>query len=116
MRELEFRVLDVLWDAGGPLVPSDVRDRLDVKRPLAYTTVNTVLVRLWEKGLLKRVKSGRAYAYRVVQTRADYFARRMNEILQTSGDHKEALASFVETIGAKDRVQLRRMLERKRTR
>jgi predicted transcriptional regulator len=113
MRELEAQVLVVLWDDPDGLVPRDVHERLPSHRPLAYTTVNTVLVRLWEKGVLRRRKRGRAYVYWPKESRAGYSARRMNEILETSGDHKEVLASFLEAIDAKDRSQLRRMLQRR---
>lgn len=113
MRELEGQVLDVLWEDPEGLIPGEVHDRLPGRRPLAYTTVNTVLMRLWEKGVLRRKKQGRAYVYRPKESRAEYSARRMNEILKTSGDHREALASFLESIDPKDRLQLRKMLQRR---
>ena len=113
MRELEGQVLDVLWEDPEGLIPREVHERLPGRRPLAYTTVNTVLVRLWEKGVLRRRKQGRAFVYRPKESRAEYSARRMNEILKTSGDHREALASFLESIDPKDRLQLRRMLQRR---
>lgn len=113
MRELEARVLNVLWDDPEGLIPREVHERLPRRRPLAYTTVNTVLVRLWHKGVLRRRKQGRAYVYWPKESRAEYSARRMNEILKTSGNHGEALASFLETIDPKDRLQLRRMLQRR---
>lgn len=113
MRELEGRVLDILWDDPEGLLPREVHERLPSRHPLAYTTVNTVLARLWEKGVVRRRKQGRAFVYWPKESRADYSARRMNEILKTSGDHGEALASFLEAIDPKDRVQLRRMLHRR---
>ena len=56
---LETDILGVLWAASGPLTPAEVNDRLD--SGLAYTTVLTVLARLWTKGLLERTRQGRAY-------------------------------------------------------
>ena len=61
MGALEAEVLDVLWHADGPVTPADVRTAMGTD--LAYTTVMTILVRLWEKGLTERTKQGRAYAY-----------------------------------------------------
>jgi predicted transcriptional regulator len=113
MRELEARILGVLWDDPDGLIPREVHERLPGRRQLAYTTVNTVLVRLWDKGVLRRRKQGRAFVYWPKESRAEYSARRMNEILKTSGDHGEALASFLEAIDSKDRLQLRRMLQRR---
>lgn len=116
MRELESRILDALWRAEEPLAPAEVKERLEADHPLAYTTVNTVLVRLWEKGALDRSKRSRAYEYSPRESRAEYFAHRMNEILETSGDHHDALASFVETMDSGDRRALRRLLQRGRRR
>ncbi len=53
--ELEARVMDVLWDHGAAMTPREVHDLITTsRRPLAYTTVMTILVRLWEKGMLER--------------------------------------------------------------
>jgi predicted transcriptional regulator len=112
MRELEAQVLDVLWDDPEGLIPREVHERLRRRRPLAYTTVNTVLMRLWEKGVLRRTRQGRAYAYSPKESRAEHSAHRMNEILEMSRDHKEVLASFLEAITPRDRLQLRRMLRK----
>ena len=103
-------ILDVLWDNPDGLVPREVHERLAGVRPLAPTTVGTVLTRLWEKGVLRRRRDGRAYVYLPRESRSEYTARRMNEILQASGNRSEALASFVEEIPPKDRKQLRRIL------
>lgn len=49
---LEAEVMGVLWTAGEPLTPDQVRRRLP--GDLAYTTVMTILVRLVEKGAASR--------------------------------------------------------------
>ena len=59
---LESDVIRVVWDIGEATV-QDVKEVLEPKRPLAYTTVMTVMSRLAEKGLLNRRKEGRAYVY-----------------------------------------------------
>jgi predicted transcriptional regulator len=48
--ELERAVMDVLWDQGGWLTPGEVHQRLG-DPVLAYTTVMTILVRLWRNGV-----------------------------------------------------------------
>jgi predicted transcriptional regulator len=55
----------VVWAQGDCTVRS-VREQLehDRSRPLAYTTVMTILARLHERGLLSRSKVGRGYVYR----------------------------------------------------
>jgi len=88
-----------------------VLDVLDAERPLAYTTVMTILVRLWQKGRLERERDGRSYAYRPLQTREEYVATRMGEVLVGAGDRPAALSHFVRRLSGADRAQLRRMLK-----
>lgn len=102
--------MEAVWDRGGWLTPRDVLDILTVERDLAYTTVMTILVRLWRKGLLERRKDGRAYAYHAVQSREEWTARRMGELLAVANDRAEALSHFVAAMVQADRVQLRRIL------
>jgi len=112
-RQLEFQVMDVVWDAEVALTPAEVHERLPGGERLAYTTVMTILVRLWKKKLLRRALKGRAYAYSPTQSRGEYAARRMHEILTTSGASEDALARFVEGLDADGRAQLRAVLKRR---
>jgi len=111
MGELEAAVMDVLWDRGGWLTPREVNDALRQQRELAYTTVMTILVRLWQKGRVERERDGRAFAYRPVQTREEYAATRMGDVLVAAGDRPKALAFFLQALPPADRAQLRRMLK-----
>lgn len=61
--ELEQLVLRILKDQNKPLKPADVQELIKPYKNLAYTTVMTVLKRLYEKHLLKRAKQGTAYTY-----------------------------------------------------
>ncbi|MGE5675460.1 MAG: BlaI/MecI/CopY family transcriptional regulator [Mycobacterium leprae] len=65
---LETEILHYLWDHGEVAV-EEVHRRLQVTRPVAYTTVMTVMSRLTARGLLERRKEGRAYFYRTVVDR-----------------------------------------------
>jgi predicted transcriptional regulator len=108
---LENAVMDVLWDSNTWLTPGDVQSRLPAERRVEYTTVMTVLARLWKKGRLERERSGRAYAYLPVRTRSEHAAMRMEEILETAGDRSIALAQFAEQLSASERKKLKVMLE-----
>ena len=110
MGELEARALAVLWDHGGWLTPGEVHALLPVDHQVAYTTVMTILVRLYDKDVLERQRDGRAYAYHAKQTREEHAAARMAEVLAASGDRSVALSRFLATIGQEERDQLRRML------
>jgi predicted transcriptional regulator len=115
--ELEARVMDVLWDRDDAMTPREVHDAItSPRRPLAYTTVMTILVRLWEKGMLEREPRGRAYAYRPVSGRDAWTAERMHTVLEQAADPGAALTHFVRAIDAREATQLRRALEARRRR
>lgn len=109
--ELEALVMDVLWDSAEPLTPAAVRERLQPDHPLAYTTVMTILTRLWEKGNLDREQAGRAFAYRPRHSREEQAAQRMGELLAATGDRTVALSQFVASLPPEQIAQLRRVLE-----
>lgn len=114
MGELEGAVMDLLWDRGEWMTPGEVHVAL-VDSGLAYTTVMTVLVRLWQKGRVERERDGRAYAYHPVVTRERYAALRMEELLAAAGNRSAALSHFVDAMDPADRDQLRRLLKQQRT-
>ena len=62
---LEAEVLRMLWRTEGSVGVREVLNRLneDRSRPLAYTTVMTVLSRLVDKHILRRHLRGRGYVY-----------------------------------------------------
>ena len=59
---LELLCLRALWSLGEGNVKA-VRQIVAESRPLAYTTIMTVLDRLVRKGMLARRKMGRSFAY-----------------------------------------------------
>lgn len=59
--ELEITILRLFSKEKNGLSVADVMQRLKSKN--AYTTIMTVMTRLYEKGILKRTKVGRSYLY-----------------------------------------------------
>jgi predicted transcriptional regulator len=115
--ELEAQVMDVLWQATAPMTPREVQEEItSTKRPLAYTTVMTVLVRLRDKGMVSREVSGRGFAYSPVTSRDEWSAQRMREMLEASGDPTLTLSHFVGTMNAREVSILRRSLDARRKR
>ena len=110
MGELEAAVMDVLWDRGGWLTAGEVHEALPGGQRLAYTTVTTILVRLWKKGRLERERDGRAYAYRALKSREKHAASQMGVLLSAASVRPLALSHFVDELSDADRAQLRRML------
>ncbi|MEZ5352616.1 MAG: BlaI/MecI/CopY family transcriptional regulator [Bryobacteraceae bacterium] len=60
---LELDCLRVLWRLGAGSV-GEIRAELLKSRPLAYTTVMTLMERLATRGAVDREKKGRAFLYR----------------------------------------------------
>lgn len=109
---LEAELLRLLWRRGDWLSAPEVHEELTAARPLAYTTVSTVLIRLWHKGHLERVRDGRAFAYRAVHTKEQYTAARMAALLADIDDRPRALSWFLALLEPGERAQLRRLLKR----
>jgi len=61
---LEGRVMAHLWEVG-PATVGEVLDALNhaSQRRLAYTTLMTILVRLYQKGYVSRTHEGRHFRY-----------------------------------------------------
>jgi BlaI family transcriptional regulator, penicillinase repressor len=109
MGSLENRVLTCLWEADGPLTPREVLDVLDLD--LAYSTVLTILTRLWKKGLTERERRGRVFLYRPRLDEADYVATAMRRELDRARDQAAVLSRFVGTLPKKDLRLLRELLD-----
>lgn len=106
--ELESEVLAALWSVERPLVAGDVRTALGT--PTAYNTVQTILIRLLEKGLVTRERIGRAHAYRPVQGQAELAAHRMHQVMDTDNDHAAVLQRFVAGLSPDDEAALRTLI------
>ena len=112
---LEAEVMDILWDVPHASVRT-VTERLNSTRPdrpLAYTTVMTVMSRLAEKGLLLRTLVGKTYAYRAQCSQEEFIAQlsseRVTALVQEFGDL--ALTQFLNQLEQLDPEQLRRLVK-----
>jgi predicted transcriptional regulator len=110
--ELEAVIMDRLWDQGRPMLVREMVEALHGDRPLAYTTVMTVMENLHRKGWLRRERDGRAWRYEPTGSRSGYTAALMNEALATSNDRRMALAHFVLQMSPHDAALLREALDR----
>lgn len=113
---LEAAVLGVLWEAGDWRTPADVRAGLGPAHDVTYTTVMTVLVRLWKKKEVERTKTGRSFSYRALRSEDQYVAERMDAVLAAASDRHLALSQFVAGMSDAERAQLRRLVARRRSR
>ncbi|MER6534638.1 BlaI/MecI/CopY family transcriptional regulator [Streptomyces sp900105755] len=106
--ELESDVLAALWAADGPRTAREVREQLP--GGLAYTTVLTILSRLYDKGMLVRHREGRGYAYEPARDEASHTAQRMHSLLTGGSDRQAVLARFVSELSEQDEHLLHQLL------
>ncbi|MGH2573291.1 MAG: BlaI/MecI/CopY family transcriptional regulator [Actinomycetota bacterium] len=109
--ELESGIMQILWRGGQPATVREVHGELGSKRDLAYTTVMTVMDRLWRKGLLRREPRGRAFQYIAAISEAEFTAGLMHSLLGSSRNRKEVLAHFLKGMKKADGAQLLRLAE-----
>ena len=106
---LELRCLTALWHLGEANVQA-VREFLAPQKPLAYTTVMTVMDRLWRKGLLQRRRIGRAYLYEPRITREEHAAQLVRKVLAGVKDRRSVLLGFVRSVDDVDLAELERLV------
>lgn len=107
---LESQTMAALWAAGEPLSPSQVQAALDAD--LAYNTVQTILTRLIDKGLIQRRAAGRSHVYWPVHDAATAAAQRMRAVLDGLGDRQAVLQRFTDDLTEADLATLRALLDR----
>ncbi len=106
--ELEQQVLGVLWGSMGTELT--VREVAEHFPDHAYTTVLTVLDRLERKGMVRRIRGGRAHRYVASGTRAAYAATLMREALSAAPDPDAVLVHFAESVSDEEAEVLRQIL------
>ncbi len=79
--EAELEVLKTLWDYGAVTVRDVLAHLHQQGRHVAYTTVQTLLTRLEQKGYVRSNKSELAYVYRAKLTRDRVTKSRLKTLL-----------------------------------
>jgi BlaI family transcriptional regulator, penicillinase repressor len=81
--DLQLRMLQLLWEHG-EMAAAGVHAALQPERPLAPTTVATMLAKMEARGLIAHREQGRAFIYRaavdageVTRGLGDYFVQRL---------------------------------------
>lgn len=109
--------MSVLWRLGSGTV-EQVRGALPVRYRSAYTTVQTVLNRLAERGLLTRERTGNAIVYKPKVSEAAYLSRTIESTM--AGASAEArqtvLAQLVGALGDHEIARLQELARRTRKR
>lgn len=108
--ELQSLVMAALWRLDGGTV-EQVRSALPVERRGAYTTVQTVLNRLVDRGLVTREKAGRGHVFTPRFPESEYLSRTITHALSgASGAARQAaLASILGRLDDEQRSEVQRL-------
>lgn len=111
--ELQHLIMAALWRLSEGSVDA-VRAELSEEQRGAYTTVQTVLNRLAERGLLTRRKDGRGLIYQPVLTEAEYLSQSMEHTLTgaTPSARQAALAALLGSMDPSERDEVKKLARR----
>ncbi len=79
---LETLIMNVLWD-DSPAPVKQVQEKLKSAKPMAYSTVLTMMRILRDKGFLVSERRGRADFYRPTVTRRNMGCRSLGEVMDS---------------------------------
>ena len=80
--DAELEVMQAIWACEPPVARTDINEILKDTRPMALTTLLTVLTRLSEKGFVQIQKDGRSARYIPLIARQDYLAQQSRCFVQ----------------------------------
>ncbi len=113
LHELESEVMEEIWRRPEATVREILEALNRGPKERAYTTVMTIMCRLWDKGLLSRERRGKTDVYSTIYSREAYLQARaeaeVNAVVEEFGDL--ALRHFARQMGNLDPERLRRLRE-----
>ena len=110
---LQTEVMTAIWSLGEATV-DDVRDQQPSGRRSAYTTVQTVMNRLLDRGLLTRQRRGKAFVYRARYDESELIAMAIrDQLADASPDtRRAALLNLVGALAPEEVDELARQANR----
>ena len=115
----ELAIMKVLWQRGRATV-REVYEELRKERPLAYTTVLTMMGILERKGYVKKTAGERAYIYAPARREQQVVGGLVNDFVNRvfDGSAQPLLVHLLESRGlsAEELDELRKLLREKRGR
>ena len=91
LTRFELEIMEAFW-ALGPASVREAREHLPERKRPAYTTVQTMVYRLEEKGALRRVKKiGNAHIFEPLVTRKAAHRRLIDDLLELFGGSPQPL-------------------------
>ncbi len=110
----ELEILNVLWSAGRADLGA-IRATLQQRRPVATTTIATMLKLMRDKGLVDRADGPRGYVWSAKITRQAARAGLIGRLIDLAfeGSARSLVAHMLQAgkLSARDRQEIRRLLD-----
>ncbi|MEX1229468.1 MAG: BlaI/MecI/CopY family transcriptional regulator [Planctomycetaceae bacterium] len=114
LTEAQRQIMDIIWNRGEATV-SEVREELTRYRELARNTVQTMIVRLEDKGWLKHREAGRTFIYSAARPKTASLGAKVVQLIDRffSGSPEDMVTALIEYRGlTPDEAQrIRTMIE-----
>ena len=114
LTDAQREIMEIVWERGEVTV-SEVRHALAKRRELARNTVQTMIVRLEEKGWLKHREEGRTFVYSANRPRTASLGAKVAQMVDRlfAGSPEEMVTALIEYRGlSPDEVQrIRTMID-----
>jgi predicted transcriptional regulator len=95
LTKLELELMDILWDLREASV-REVQEAVPQKKRPAYTTVQTIIARLEQKGAVRRTrKIGNAFMFEPAITRKSAYRRLVDELLALFGGEAQPVVTHL---------------------
>jgi BlaI family transcriptional regulator, penicillinase repressor len=106
---LELELLNALWKLGSGSI-REIQESLPEDERPEYTTVQTIVYRLEEKGAVRRVKKiGNAHVFEPLVTKKSAFAALIDDFIGTLGGSAEPLVAHLVETGKISAAELRQI-------
>ena len=106
---LELQIMEFMWQTGEATVQQVVQT-INRRRPIAYTTVMTVMGHLVDKELLSRTMEGKRYRYQIARSRDEFLLDSSRSMIHTLVDDFGDLA-IAQFLGEIDNIDAGRLEE-----
>jgi BlaI family transcriptional regulator, penicillinase repressor len=99
LTKFELEIISELWELGSASV-REIQERLPEQKRPAYTTVQTMIYRMEEKGAVRRVKKiGNAHIFEPLVSRKSVHRKSINDLLGLFGGSARPLMAHLIQMG-----------------
>ncbi len=113
LSDLQLAIIRVLWDKGEASA-TEVQLAMKRSRPLAITTVSTLLARLEKKGIVTHRSAGRTFVYRARVSELDMRRKAISGVIRNlfRGNPSEVVGQILSErdVSEEDLERMRRMI------